>query len=153
MAGYSSTVHAVAHLTLEHVALSVSDLETSLAFYRELLGFEVERIIESPPEMGLGRVVGLPGCSARIAHLRNGPLMLELFEYTRPRGKPVASTRTQADTGFTHLGFSSADTRADYRRLKEQGVAFLGEPVEFRPGVWIVYFRGPDGEVCELRQS
>jgi len=24
--------------------------------------------------------------------------------------------------------------------------------VEFRPGVWIVYFHGPDGEVCELRQ-
>ena len=32
-------------------------------------------------------------------------------------------------------------------------VEFISEPVEFRPGVWIVYFCGPDGEVCELRET
>jgi hypothetical protein len=32
-------------------------------------------------------------------------------------------------------------------------VRFLGKPVEFRPGVWIFYFFGPDGEVCEMRQT
>jgi len=57
---------------LEHIALSVSDLDVSVRFYRELLGFSVERIIEVPPEMGLGDVVGLPGCSARIVYFR-GP--------------------------------------------------------------------------------
>ena len=138
---------------LEHIALSVSDLDVSVRFYRELLGFSVERIIEVPPEMGLGDVVGLPGCSARIAHLFSGSLMLELFEYIHPRGEPVARTQTQADTGFTHIGLASTDTAEDYERLRDAGVEFLGEPVEFRPGVWIVYFRGPDGEVCELRQT
>ena len=138
---------------LEHVALSVSDIDTSLAFYVDLLGFSLDRIIECPPEAGLGRIVGIPDCAARIAHLRSEGCMLELFEYTSPRGDAQARKRTQADTGFTHIGFASTDTRFEYRRLKAAGVEFLGEPLEFRPGVWIVYFRGPDGEVCELRQS
>ena len=30
---------------------------------------------------------------------------------------------------------------------------FLSDPVEFRPGVWVVYFLGPDGEVVELRRD
>lgn len=137
---------------VDHVALSVADLERSLSFYRDLLGFSVERIIESTPEKRLGDVVALPGCSARIAHLRRGDTMFELFEYLEPRGRPIRADETQADHGFIHACFRSTDTRADYARLKSRGVEFLGEPVEYRPGVWIVYFRGPDREVCELRQ-
>jgi catechol 2,3-dioxygenase-like lactoylglutathione lyase family enzyme len=139
--------------SLEHVALSVASLERSIAFYRDLLGFTFLRIVESPPSMRLGDVVGLPGCSARIAHLQLGATMLELFEYQAPRGRAVAPDRTQADNGFTHIGLRSTDTRADHQRLRAQGIQFLHEPVEFRPGVWIAYFRGPDGEICELRQT
>lgn len=137
---------------VDHAALSVRDLDRSLRFYRDLLGFTVERIIESTPEKRLGDVVGLPGCAARIAHLKCGDSMLELLEYTSPRGRPIPAGETQADQGFSHVCFRSSDTRADHRRLADQGVKFIGEPVEYRPGVWIVYFRGPDGEVCELRQ-
>ncbi len=43
--------------------------------------------------------------------------------------------------------------RRDTTRLRDAGVAFLSAPVEFRPGVWIAYFRGPDGETCELRET
>jgi len=138
---------------LEHVALSVSDLQRSLAFYTELIGLELVRVIDSTPEMGLGRVNALPGSAAKIAHLQAGPMMLELFEYTDPRGRAIPGDRNQADQGYIHAGFTSDDVRADHARLAEAGVRFLGEPVEYRPGVWIVYFYGPDGEVCELRQS
>ncbi len=132
------------------ITLGVDDLDRSLAFYRDLLGFQLVRIIECPPAMRLGDVVGLPGCSARIAHLVLGEAMLELFEYQDPRGRPI--DRTQADHGFTHIGLRTTDTREDYRSLSARGVPFIHEPIEFRPGVWIAYFRGPDGEVCELRQ-
>ncbi len=43
--------------------------------------------------------------------------------------------------------------RGDYQKLLQQGVSFLSEHIEFRPDVWIVYFRGPDGEVGELRET
>ncbi|MGC9342745.1 MAG: VOC family protein, partial [Bacteroidales bacterium] len=59
----------------------------------------------------------------------------------------------QADHGFIHAGFTSTDVRKDYKKMKLNGVEFISSPVEFRPGVWICYFRGPDGEVCEIRES
>ena len=79
--------------------------------------------------------------------------MIELFEYRDPKGNPIPVDRKQADIGIIHMGLTSSDARADYKRLKEHGVRFVSEPVEFRPGVWIFYFYGPDGEVCELRQT
>ncbi len=139
--------------SLEHVALSVAHLERSLSFFRDEIGFTLLRIVEPPPSMRLGDVAGLPGCSARIAHLHLGSTMLDLFEYQDPKGRAISPDRTQADVGFIHIGLRSTDARADHDRLKNRGVQFLHEPIEFRPGVWIAYFRGPDGEVCELRQA
>jgi len=136
-----------------HMALSVSRLERSVAFYRDLLGLELVRILECPPRTRLDEVVGLPGCTARIAHLRKGGAMLELFEYQDPRGQAIPADRRQADLGWIHLGFTSTDVRADHEKLRAQGVRFVRAPLEFRPGVWICYFYGPDGEVCELRQT
>lgn len=143
----------IKHEGIEHAGLSVSNLDRSIAFYRDILGLKVVRIIESHPEMGLGKIVGLPGCSARIAHLKSGKAMLELFEYQKPRGREIPEDRTQADYGFIHIGIKSKDVLKDYAKLKQAGVHFLSEPVEFRKNVWVVYFKGPDGEICELRQT
>ena len=138
-------------IQLEHTALSVANLDRSVAFYRDVLGFQPALMIEPRDDGLLGTIAGLPGARARIAHLRLGDQMLELFEYSQPRGQPAP--RTQAEYGFTHIGFRTDDTRGDYRRLRALGVEFLSAPVEFRPGVWVAYFRGPDGEVGELRQT
>lgn len=135
------------------MGLSVSNLERSVKFYCNVLGFKVERILEPSPELSLGDIVGMPGCQARIAHLQSAKGMLELFEYKEPRGKKIPKDHKQADNGFIHIGFTSSDARAEYRELQKKGVRFLGKPVEFRPGVWIFYFFGPDGEVCEMRQT
>lgn len=138
---------------LEHVALSVSDLDRSLKFYTEAMGLKLARIIDCPVEMGLGDVAGMPGCTAKIAHLESEHVMLELFEYHDPEGRPIPQDRRQADIGLIHIGFASTDARGDHKRLKEHGVEFFSDPIEFRPGVWLFYFRGPDGEVCELRET
>jgi len=137
---------------IDHTAISVADLERSISFYCDHLGAQLARRLECGPDSPLGTVVGMPGASARIAHLRLGSRMIELFQYANPPGRPAFPARDQADHGIVHVGFVSTDTRADHARLSAQGVEFLSSPVEFRPGVWIVYFHGPDGEVCELRQ-
>ena len=138
--------------TVDHAGLSVADLERSLAFYRDLLGLRLLRVLDYGPESELGRVVGMPACRARIAHLLLGSTMVELFEYAEPPGRAMAPDRRQADHGWIHVGLASTDTRGDCARLREAGVEFLSDPIEFRPGVWIAYFKGPDGEVIELRQ-
>lgn len=137
---------------LEHVGLSVSDLERSIEFYTTHFEFEVRLVIDNEPHMGLGEIVGLPGAAARIAHLWSGGFMLELFEYRDPVGRPLSADRTQADKGISHIGFASTDCRGDKQRLEAAGVEFLSEPVEYRADVWVVYFYGPDREVLELRE-
>lgn len=140
-------------ITLEHTALSVADIERSLRFYCDILGFQVLRTIEPRADAKLGIIAGLPGARARIVHLKFGHTMFELFEYVTPQGRPISPKCCQADHGLIHIGFKSDDALADYARLKAKGVEFLSEPVKFRLGVWVVYFRGPDGEICELRQD
>lgn len=140
-------------MKLEHTALSVSNLERSVAFYCDLLGFKPAFTIDCGPGIRLGEVVRLPECRAKIAFLKLEDNLLELFEYLDPRGNSIPEDRTQADYGFSHICFGSSDIYADHARLTAHGVKFYGDPLEMRPGVWVVYFYGPDGETCELRQE
>ena len=95
----------------------------------------------------------MTGASADIAHLYLGEFMLELFRYRTPDGRALAAERTQADHGYIHFGLRVSEIHGEVQRLRAAGVRFLSDPVEFRPGVWVVYFLGPDGEVVELRQA
>ena len=137
--------------SLGHVALSVSNMKRSLEFYRDLLGMEVLMELDASDDR-IGRVIGVPGAKCHIVHLKLGNAVLELFEYYSPTGQNKAKSMRQCDHGLIHIGFEVTDFHKHVEQLKKNNVKLLGEPVEFRPGVWIVYFQGPDGEVCELRQ-
>ena len=136
----------------DHVALSVADIERSIRFYTGLFGFEVRRRLAADPGLPLDKVIGVAGAAADIAHLYLGEFMLELFQYRVPEGRAEAADRSQADRGYIHFGLRVSGIHGETERLRAAGVSFLGDPVEFRPGAWVVYFRGPDGEVVELRQ-
>ena len=137
--------------SLGHVGLGVSNLERSLKFYRDVMGMEVLMEL-SVTDDRIARVIGIPGAQCRIVHLKLGDGTLELFEYSNPIGTNKANDMRQCDRGLIHIGFEVNEFHKHVAQFKEMGLEFLGEPVEFRPGVWIVYLRGPDGEVIELRQ-
>ncbi len=138
--------------SLGHVGLGVTDMERSLAFYRDYIGMTVLMDLDIADDR-IARVVGIPGAKCRIVHLTLGGTILELFQYSQPAGSNLAQKMQQCDKGLIHLGFEIQDFHRHLDELKKRNVEFLGEPVEFRPGVWVVYFRGPDGEVCEFRQQ
>ncbi len=137
---------------LSHFALSVSNMERSLSFYRDLFGMKVVFEMEFSDDK-IGRITGIKGAKCKVVHLRlDSSPVLELFHYYHPAGKKIAPEHRQCDHGFIHLGFDVTEIHKHIEKMKEQGVEFLGELVEVRPGVLVAYFRGPDGEVCELRQ-
>ena len=141
-------------LGADHVALSVADMERSIGFYTGLFGFEVRRRLPADPGLPLDKVIGVAGAAADIAHLYLGEFMLELFQYRVPEGRPAPTQApySQAEHGYIHFGLRVSDIHGETARLRAAGVSFLGDPVEFRPGAWVVYLRGVDGEVVELRQ-
>jgi len=137
---------------LGHVGLSVSDMNRSLEFYRDFLGMEVLMELDITDDR-IERVIGEMGAQCKIVHLKLGENILELFQYHNPERKNLAADLRQSDIGLTHLGFEIDHFQEHLEALRKRNVEFLGEPVEFRPGVWVVYFRGPDGEVCEFREQ
>ena len=136
---------------MDHVGMSVKDMEKAIAFYRDIIGMEIalDREFESP----LAEIIGSPGAKARVVHMRLGESVVELFDYRQPKGREPKSDANQSDYGLTHIGFMVKDFHKTYARLKENGVKFLGkEPVEIRPGVFVAYFCGVEYEVCEMRE-
>ncbi|MCE5340862.1 MAG: VOC family protein [Planctomycetaceae bacterium] len=138
--------------SLGHVGLGVSSMGKSLEFYRDFLGMKVLMELDVTDDR-IGRVIGVKGAQCKIAHLQLGDGILELFEYSNPVGINRAKDMRQCDYGLIHIGFEVNEFHKHVKKFKEIGLEFLGEPVEFRPGVWVVYLRGPDGEVIELRQQ
>jgi catechol 2,3-dioxygenase-like lactoylglutathione lyase family enzyme len=141
---------------LHHTCYTVSDLDRSVAFYRDLLGCEV--LAEQEKEGGyLAAIVGYPDAHVRMAHLRvpGAEQVIELFEYLTPAG-------TRADVeprnvGASHLCFLVDDLPALYDQLREKGAnSFVSPPVEVDTGVnkggYALYLRDPDGISIELFQ-
>ena len=142
--------------SLHHTGYTVSDLDRSLVFYRDLLGCEV--IATQEKEGGyLAAIVGYPDAHVRMAHLRvpGGEHVIELFEYLAPAGDRAAVQ--PRNVGASHLCFVVADLRAVYEALLEQGVtSFVSPPVEVDTGInrggLGIYLRDPDGITVELFQ-
>jgi len=132
-----------------HVALAVSDMERSLAFYRDLLGMEVtlDGRLAGP---GLDRVLGLEGVDTRRVWLAAFGITLELFEFASPRGKPFPPDFRVCDGGYTHLGFQVENIQGLYENLAAKGVSFISPPTQIREGAVGCYLRDPDGMVLSF---
>src|SRR5258707_5130149 len=133
---------------ISHIALTVSDLERSTAFYNkvfEFIGFKAVEVPESTQQVMKTRLkawVG-PGYSISIR-----PSKGEFAHRLHDRNAP----------GFNHLAFT-ADDRSDVEKmlelLKETGETVLDAPAEYpdTPGYLAVYFTDPDGLTFEFAYS
>ena len=141
-------------LSANHVGLTVSNLERSIAFYRDLLGFHVAYERGEVTAEYMPKLVGIPGARLKIAGLDIPGLRLDLIEYLAPKG--LASAGVTPDVGNVHVGFTVDDLWAAYRSLSAAGVKFKSEPI--RPttgpnkGGWAIYFVDPDGTTLEMIQ-
>jgi len=137
-------------MRVDHSAVCVRDMERSVAFYRDVIG--MEKVFDRQFDEKMARVLGLPAAQVRVVHMKLGDSAIELFEYHEPAGREPTCAHEQWEFGNTHLGLRVENFWEVYEHLRRQGVQFLGDGVEFRPGVFVAYFRGPDGEVCEIRE-
>jgi catechol 2,3-dioxygenase-like lactoylglutathione lyase family enzyme len=136
-----------------HTGLTVSDLEASLAFWRDALATR-EAMRQEKQGGYLEAVVGEPGAHVRMVHLEfpGGGARIELFQYVQPRGGHVSSR--PADVGFAHVCIACTDVDELLARLVAAGGTPLGEPADIDTGAnrggRCVYVRDRDGHVVEL---
>jgi catechol 2,3-dioxygenase-like lactoylglutathione lyase family enzyme len=136
-----------------HTAFHVADLERSLSFYCDLLGFEVVwRRVNS--EDYVRRIVGYPGADLHQAMLGipGTDHRLELIDY---RGVDRTAVDTQPpNPGTAHICLLVRDLPGVYARLVSAGVAAVSDPVAVTSGAntgrLAVYMVDPDGFRLEL---
>jgi catechol 2,3-dioxygenase-like lactoylglutathione lyase family enzyme len=135
---------------MDHVAMSVRDIEGVISFYRDIIG--MEKVYDMEFEKPMAKLLGIDRADVRIVHMKLDDFILELFHYRKPEGRAPEPDKQQSDFGLIHIGFMVEDFWGTYHHLKDHGVQFLGEAMEFRPGVFVAYFYGLEYEVCEIRE-
>ena len=135
--------------TAHHFAVTVSDLDRAVAFYRDTLGLEVLSEFSVGGD-AFATGVGIDGASAEFAHIDAGDARIELVEYT-PEGDAAAETELN-QPGATHLGLEVDDLDAVYEDLPD-GVATIAEPQTTESGTRILFVRDPDGTLVELLET
>ncbi len=140
---------------MNHTGFVVSDMERSLAFYRDLLGLSEERnqILEGE---FISQLVGYPNAKLHIIYLGIGDTKhsVELIQYLNPPGESVALP-SRNNVGATHLGIIVDDLDSFYEDLSGKGVRFVSPPAVREDAVYPMarkgcYLEDPDGNWLEL---
>jgi len=135
---------------IRHVGLVVADLEKSLKFWCETMGFVISRQMEeSGPH--IDAMMGLKDVRVTTAKLAapDGNLLELLYFHSHSDkqhwdGKPYS-------TGLTHIALTVKDLDETLRRLKLFGVPVTAVPQISPDGhVKGIYASGPEGVLLEL---
>jgi len=145
------------HEDLHHVGLTVSDIERSIAFYRDVLGMTLHRRRPQVDNDYVARQTGYPGVVLNVASFKVSPesrQTLELVQYMNHAGLPIETATNRP--GSSHLCLTVNDLQGCYAALQAQGVRFKSGPVTITAGPnaggLVAYFYDPDGYTLELFQ-
>lgn len=139
-----------------HTGFTVRDMESSIAFYRDLLGMQLMHRQEGTAPY-LGTVTGFLGVRLQIAFLKitaDDSHVLELLQYVTHATEPT--DRATNRPGNAHLCFKVDDIHEWHQALTAKGITAISEPVRITAGInegaYAVYLRDPDGFTIELYQ-
>ncbi len=141
---------------MHHTGFTVKSLERSIAFYRDILGFELG-FQWNPQADYIRELVGYPSVDIHGAILRlpGTDVCLELLEYRNIEKVPV--DMGNGNTGNGHIAFNVDNLLELYAELVKKGVKSVSPPVTPtigpNKGGKAVYLIDPDGFRVELIES
>ena len=139
-------------LGTNHTSFTVSNLERTVGFFRECLGFDL--VSKAPRDPALvSRITGVEGADMVVAFLKAPGHTIELIEYRAPAGRGAVKARP-CDTGFAHIAFNVDDAAAAVAAAERYGVKPVAPPVAIdqgpNKGRRVVYVRDWDGVTLEF---
>ena len=148
-----STSESFRVIAADHTGITVSNLEKSLAFWRDVLGFEISHTAHQTGEMAK-EITGVAGAEIKLVVLRApGGHKIELLEYLGPtdRKRPVLRP---CDIGSVHVALTIDNLDAVLQRIAASGWKTAGKPQTLtrgpNAGKRVVYVRDPDGTTIEF---
>jgi len=142
-------------ISADHTGITVSNLERSLAFWRDVLGLELSHTAHQKGELAR-EITGVQGSEIKLAVLKApGGHKIELLEYLAPADRKLANLRP-CDVGSVHVALLVHDLDAVLERIAALDWEAAGKPqiLTLGPnaGKRVVYVRDPDGTTIELMQ-
>jgi catechol 2,3-dioxygenase-like lactoylglutathione lyase family enzyme len=119
---------------ITNVRYMVADVDASIAFYTELLGFEL-----------------LTSAAPAFADVKRGNLRLLLSGPKSSAGRPMPDGATPGPGGWNRIHFVVDDIEAEIGRLRDAGASFRNDVV-VGPGGKQILLQDPSGNVVELFQ-
>ncbi len=137
-----------------HTAFVISDLDRTIGFFRDLLGFELTS--RAPRDKkAIADMTGLAEADIEVAYLRGYGHWIELIRYTAPPDRGEALPRIYQD-GAGHIAFDVDDASAAVEAAAAYGLSPIGDVVTIdqgpNQGRRVVYLQSPDGLSVEFIQ-
>jgi len=139
-----------------HVGICVSDLDRSIRFYRDHLGFREQYGYDLTPDFGV--LMELDGVTGTSLFLERDGVRIELLAYDRPAATGTGEPREMNARGVTHFGVRVDDLDAVADALRSDGFTVLEhtrlelEGIDGGPLRKWVFATDPDGVRVELVQ-
>jgi len=134
---------------IRHTGVVVADLETSLHFYQDLLGFQIAKEMEEAGAY-IDTVLSLHNVKVTTVKLISpSGQMVELLKY---HSHPATQTiREICEIGISHIACTVDNLDIEYKKLKDEGISFNSPPQVSPDGYAKVAFcRAPEGTFIEL---
>jgi catechol 2,3-dioxygenase-like lactoylglutathione lyase family enzyme len=142
-------------IAADHTGMTVSNLDRSIHFWQNVLGFELSHRSHQRGELA-SQITGVPGAEISLAVVKAPGHKIELLEYHAPPDKKQQFTGRPCDVGAAHLALTVDDLDAVLHRIALSGWKPAGTPQTLtsgpNAGKRVVYVRDPDGTTIELMQ-
>jgi len=134
---------------IRHTGIVVIDLESSLRFYRDLLGFKIAKQMEESGDY-IDNILSLRNVMVTtVKMISPSGQMIELLKY---HSHPAEQRKREVcEIGVSHIAFTVDDLDTEHKRLQNDGIQFNSLPQLSPDGYAKVAFcRAPEGTLIEL---
>ncbi|MFT6047542.1 MAG: catechol 2,3-dioxygenase-like lactoylglutathione lyase family enzyme [Arenicella sp.] len=140
---------------INHIGLSVKNLDETLAFYKEATDFKLVRRAKVSNNEGADALYAHDGVAYEIAVLKAPNILFELIEFKH--NEHASRQRTPVtESGMTHTCFQSPSTDSGWDKFIKAGASPLSrgaQPIDLGGyGVTYGYAYDPEGNMMELEQ-
>ncbi|HEY7000698.1 MAG TPA: VOC family protein [Candidatus Udaeobacter sp.] len=149
--------HRFRVLGADHTGITVSNLERSLAFWRDVLGFEFSHTAHQTGKLAQ-EITGVQNAEIKLGVVKTpGGHKIELLEYLAPQERKQDAHLRPCDVGSAHVALIVDDLDAILDAIDASGWKAAGKPQTLQSGPnagkRVVYVLDPDGAIIEFMQQ
>jgi catechol 2,3-dioxygenase-like lactoylglutathione lyase family enzyme len=141
---------------VDAIGITVKDMNSSVKFYREVLGFK--KIADNEfSGAGYENLTGVFGLNIRVVRMQLGDEFIELTDYLTTGGRSIPEDQKSNDVFFQHIAIVVSDMDKAFQQLKHFNVEYVSTAPQTLPvtniaaaGIKAFYFHDVDNHNLEL---